>query len=406
MPRVTCSTAIRPPRVPNWCGWTICARRRRRYPARRPATAAKPRARPPRAVTRCTSSSSRKPPHARWRRRGRPDPRRAVQEGHRYLQPVGAGAPHLQHRRGRRAPVSCPMTRPRRRAWRTNSRWTRPARASKRRAQRARHPFRTAHRLARRSSILASMRIDFTKMHGLGNDFIVLDLPADDCLPTPRTMARTRRSSHRHRLRSGAGAAAAAARRHRRVLSRLQRRRRRGRAVRQRRALRRRAAASARSRQRRHADDGQHRRPAAARACWPTAAYRWTWACRISIRDHCRSMRRRGSATYTHQRRRRAASRSARCRSAIRTRCCASRRSRAPPVERIGRALQASAHFPRQVNVGFMQIIDAGHIRLRVYERGVGETLACGTGACAAVVVGRSSDCSAPMSRCVCRAAC
>ncbi len=60
------------------------------------------------------------------------------------------------------------------------------------------------------------------------------------------------------------------------------------------------------------------------------------------------------------------------------------------PVEHIGRALQASPHFPRQVNVGFMQIIDAGQIRLRVYERGVGETLACGTGACAAVAVGRS----------------
>jgi diaminopimelate epimerase len=59
-------------------------------------------------------------------------------------------------------------------------------------------------------------------------------------------------------------------------------------------------------------------------------------------------------------------------------------------VERIGRALQNSAHFPRQVNVGFMQIVNAGQIRLRVYERGVGETLACGTGACAAVAVGRS----------------
>jgi diaminopimelate epimerase len=58
------------------------------------------------------------------------------------------------------------------------------------------------------------------------------------------------------------------------------------------------------------------------------------------------------------------------------------------PVERIGRALQSNAHFPRQVNVGFMQVLDGAHIRLRVYERGVGETLACGTGACAAVVVG------------------
>jgi diaminopimelate epimerase len=60
------------------------------------------------------------------------------------------------------------------------------------------------------------------------------------------------------------------------------------------------------------------------------------------------------------------------------------------PVARIGHALQASPHFPRQVNVGFMQIMHAGQIRLRVFERGVGETLACGTGACAAVAVGRS----------------
>jgi diaminopimelate epimerase len=60
------------------------------------------------------------------------------------------------------------------------------------------------------------------------------------------------------------------------------------------------------------------------------------------------------------------------------------------PVERIGRALQAHPAFPRQVNVGFMEIVDAAHIRLRVYERGAGETLACGTGACAAVAVGRS----------------
>lgn len=60
------------------------------------------------------------------------------------------------------------------------------------------------------------------------------------------------------------------------------------------------------------------------------------------------------------------------------------------PVELIGRALQANPHFPRQVNVGFMQIKHAGQIRLRVFERGVGETLACGTGACAAVAVGRS----------------
>jgi len=59
------------------------------------------------------------------------------------------------------------------------------------------------------------------------------------------------------------------------------------------------------------------------------------------------------------------------------------------PVERLGPAIERHPRFPRRVNAGFMQIIDRGHIRLRVYERGVGETLACGTGACAAVAVGR-----------------
>ncbi len=62
----------------------------------------------------------------------------------------------------------------------------------------------------------------------------------------------------------------------------------------------------------------------------------------------------------------------------------------AAPVEQLGKALQAHARFPRQVNVGFLQIVDAGHVRLRVYERGAGETLACGTGSCAAVAFGRS----------------
>lgn len=57
-------------------------------------------------------------------------------------------------------------------------------------------------------------------------------------------------------------------------------------------------------------------------------------------------------------------------------------------VSEIGMALQQHALFPEQVNVGFMQIIDAHQIKLRVFERGVGETQACGTGACAAVAVG------------------
>ncbi len=56
-------------------------------------------------------------------------------------------------------------------------------------------------------------------------------------------------------------------------------------------------------------------------------------------------------------------------------------------VARLGPALQASAWFPVSVNVGFAQVLAPGHIRLRVFERGVGETLACGSGACAAVAV-------------------
>lgn len=59
------------------------------------------------------------------------------------------------------------------------------------------------------------------------------------------------------------------------------------------------------------------------------------------------------------------------------------------PVTSLGPEIEAHGRFPRRVNVGFMQVVDRQHIRLRVYERGAGETLACGTGACAAVVVGR-----------------
>jgi len=59
------------------------------------------------------------------------------------------------------------------------------------------------------------------------------------------------------------------------------------------------------------------------------------------------------------------------------------------PVDYLGPRLEAHPLFPERVNVGFMQVMDEGHIRLRVYERGAAETLACGTGACAAVAVGR-----------------
>jgi len=58
------------------------------------------------------------------------------------------------------------------------------------------------------------------------------------------------------------------------------------------------------------------------------------------------------------------------------------------PVESLGAALEVHPRFPERVNVGFMQIVNLNEIKLRVFERGSGETLACGTGACAAVVAG------------------
>ncbi len=60
----------------------------------------------------------------------------------------------------------------------------------------------------------------------------------------------------------------------------------------------------------------------------------------------------------------------------------------AAPVEDLGPAIEQHSQFPEGVNVSFMQILNPSHIRLRVYERGAGETLACGSGACAAVVIG------------------
>ena len=60
------------------------------------------------------------------------------------------------------------------------------------------------------------------------------------------------------------------------------------------------------------------------------------------------------------------------------------------PVLQTGPLVEHHARFPQRVNAGFLQVVDRGHVRLRVFERGVGETLACGTGACAAVAAGIS----------------
>jgi diaminopimelate epimerase len=58
------------------------------------------------------------------------------------------------------------------------------------------------------------------------------------------------------------------------------------------------------------------------------------------------------------------------------------------PVLSWGAQIERHPQFPSRVNAGFLQVVDRSHVRLRVFERGVGETLACGTGACAAVVAG------------------
>jgi diaminopimelate epimerase len=61
----------------------------------------------------------------------------------------------------------------------------------------------------------------------------------------------------------------------------------------------------------------------------------------------------------------------------------------AAPVATLGPAIEGHRRFPRRVNAGFLEIVSRSEVRLRVYERGAGETLSCGTGACAAVAVGR-----------------
>lgn len=63
---------------------------------------------------------------------------------------------------------------------------------------------------------------------------------------------------------------------------------------------------------------------------------------------------------------------------------------RRAPVAELGPRLERHPRFPDRANVGFMEVVARDHIRLRVFERGTGETLACGTGACAAVAVGRT----------------
>jgi diaminopimelate epimerase len=61
----------------------------------------------------------------------------------------------------------------------------------------------------------------------------------------------------------------------------------------------------------------------------------------------------------------------------------------AAPVETLGPGIERHPRFPKRVNAGFLEIVDRTQVRLRVWERGAGETRSCGTGACAAVAIGR-----------------
>ena len=74
-------------------------------------------------------------------------------------------------------------------------------------------------------------------------------------------------------------------------------------------------------------------------------------------------------------------------------------------VSRLGPLIESHARFPARTNVGFMRCRDSANIDLRVFERGAGETLACGTGACAAVVAGQRQNSSTKKFRCSCPAA-
>ena len=227
-------------------------------------------------------------------------------------------------------------------------------------------------------------------MHGLGNDFLVMEAPPDGTLPSA---AQWRRLADRH---SGVGfdqalvlepARAPGSTPSYRIFNAD------GGEVEQcgngARCLARYLQMHGRSRRRRQRVDGQRRRAGQRPRARRRAGRRRPWRSRRSSRARCRSRprlpKRPTPLAVAGDNLEFGAVSIGNPHAVLRVDAIES-----AAVERIGRALQAHPSFPRQVNVGFMQIIDAGHIRLRVYERGAGETMACGTGACAAVAVGRN----------------
>ena len=232
------------------------------------------------------------------------------------------------------------------------------------------------------------MRLDFVKMHGLGNDFMLIDVPDRASLAERRAMARAGRSASGRRVRPGAGAGAAAAPRHRMptTASSTPTAARSSSAAMARAVSR--AAAYSDALRRRHGRVRRRRRHGASATYWPMGAY----AVDLGVPNFDpRSLPFVAPASPSHlhltvggEEYEFGAVSIGNPHAVLRVDAVESSRGRAHRPRPAGHP-----RFPRQVNVGFMQVIDANHIRLRVYERGVGRDQACGTGACAAVVIGR-----------------
>ena len=229
------------------------------------------------------------------------------------------------------------------------------------------------------------MLLRFTKMHGLGNDFMVLDLVSQHAHILPK---HAKQWGDRH---TGIGfdqLLLVEAPSNPDVdfpLPHLQFRRLRSGTVRQRRALLRPLrAGQAPDGQEDHScgNQGRHHHPGTFAAMARSAS---TWARRACCRPIFRS-RLTSRRTATRCRSMARASRSPRCPWATPMRCCAWTTSTTHRCTRWGRRSNIIRAFRHGVNVGFLHVVDRTRAQLRVWERGAGETQACGTGACAAAV--------------------
>ena len=242
-----------------------------------------------------------------------------------------------------------------------------------------------------------AMRINFTKMHGVGNDFIVFDAPRDVPLPTSGQFRSSRQPPYRHRFRPGAGAAAAA------------------------------PPDTAIYYQIFNSDGDEVEQCGNGARCIASLLYRQgrAPAGEFVMDSQGGLVRARVAGTglvsvemgvpsfepaalpFEAERRQERYALSAGA-DTVEIGAVSLGNPHAvlevaavdtAPVASLGPAIEGHRRFPRRVNVGFMEVVDRSDIRLRVYERGAGETLACGTGACAAVAVGRQRGLLDPQVR-------